>query len=83
MSAVMDLVDHKNLDADVDYFRENKIVTTSENVAIFLYDSLKERMEKPDLLLKVKVYETDKNAFIYKGQRMIPIDESGHEMMHQ
>lgn len=53
------------------------MVTTSENVAIFLYDSLKERMEKPDLLWKVKVHETDKNAFVYKGQRMIPIDD-GH-----
>jgi 6-pyruvoyltetrahydropterin/6-carboxytetrahydropterin synthase len=74
MSAVLDLVDHKNLDIDVDYFRENKMVTTSENVAMFLYDSLKERMEKPDLLWKVKVHETDKNAFVYKGQKMVPVE---------
>uniref|UniRef100_A0AC35G1N4 6-pyruvoyl tetrahydrobiopterin synthase n=1 Tax=Panagrolaimus sp. PS1159 TaxID=55785 RepID=A0AC35G1N4_9BILA len=80
MSAVLDLVDHKNLDLDVDYFRENKMVSTTENVAMFLYDSLKERMEKPDLLLKVKVHETDKNSFVYKGQRMIPLDEGGHEI---
>ena len=59
-------------------FSENKLVSTTENVSIFLYNSLKERMENPDLLLKVKVHETDKNSFVYRGDRTLHISTDGH-----
>uniref|UniRef100_A0AC34RN63 6-pyruvoyl tetrahydrobiopterin synthase n=1 Tax=Panagrolaimus sp. JU765 TaxID=591449 RepID=A0AC34RN63_9BILA len=71
MAAVLELVDHKNLDLDVDYFRAGKIVSTTENVAVFLYEALKDRMELPELLYKVVVHETDKNSFTYRGQRSL------------
>lgn len=64
--AVMQPLDHKNLDLDVLYFKD--IVSTTENVAIFVWQSLKKVMDKPDLLYKVKLYETDKNIVVYKGE---------------
>ncbi|KAE9546748.1 hypothetical protein FO519_010040 [Halicephalobus sp. NKZ332] len=67
MAAVLEIVDHKNLDVDVDYFRPGRNVSTTENVAIFLYNSLKQKMKTPELLHKVVVYSTDKNYATYRG----------------
>lgn len=64
--AVMQPLDHKNLDMDVPYFKD--VVSTTENVAIFVWQSLKKVMDNPDLLYKVKLYETDKNIVVYKGE---------------
>lgn len=33
----MDPMDHKNLDRDVPYFRDNGVVSTTENVAVFVH----------------------------------------------
>lgn len=64
--AVMKPLDHKNLDMDVPYFKDH--ISTSENVAIFIWLSLKKVIENPDLLYKIKLYETDKNIIVYKGE---------------
>ncbi|XP_050424145.1 6-pyruvoyl tetrahydrobiopterin synthase isoform X3 [Adelges cooleyi] len=64
--AVMKPLDHKNLDKDVPYFQDS--VSTTENVAIFIWNSLKNVMDNPDLLYEVKLHETEKNIVIYKGE---------------
>ncbi|CAH1710546.1 unnamed protein product [Aphis gossypii] len=64
--AVMEPLDHKNLDLDVPYFKNH--VSTTENVAIFIWQSLKDVMHNPNLLYKVKLFETDKNIVVYKGE---------------
>ena len=61
----MDILDHKNLDKDVPYFKDR--VSTTENVAIFIWESLKQALPEPSLLYEVKVYETDKNIVYYRG----------------
>lgn len=63
---LMTRLDHKNLDKDVPYFES--IVSTSENVAIYIFDELKKLLPKPELLYEVKLYETDKNIVIYRGE---------------
>lgn len=63
---LMDRLDHKNLDKDVPYFKE--VVSTTENLAIFIFDELKKEMPLPDLLYEVKIYETDKNIVVYRGE---------------
>lgn len=65
-NAVMEPLDHKNLDLDVPYFKNR--VSTTENVSIFIWQGLKEIMENPNLLYKIKLYETDKNIVVYKGE---------------
>jgi len=64
--AVMEPLDHKNLDMDVPYFKHH--VSTTENVAIFIWQNLKDVMHNPNLLYKVKLFETDKNIVVYKGE---------------
>jgi len=64
-AAVMDILDHKNLDLDVPYFA-NKVSTT-ENVAVYIWHSLSGLLPK-GMLHKVKIHETDKNIVTYKGE---------------
>uniref|UniRef100_A0A6I8NDW5 6-pyruvoyl tetrahydrobiopterin synthase n=1 Tax=Ornithorhynchus anatinus TaxID=9258 RepID=A0A6I8NDW5_ORNAN len=63
--AIMKPLDHKNLDRDVPYFAN--VVSTTENVAVYIWESL-QRFLPEGALYKVKVYETDKNTVVYKGQ---------------
>lgn len=43
--------------------------STSENVAIYIWEALRMRMSKPELLYEVKLYETEKNSVIYRGRQ--------------
>lgn len=63
---LMDQMDHKNIDKQVDYFKEK--VSTTENVAIYIFEELKTHMSKPELLYEVKVHETDKNIMCFRGE---------------
>ncbi|XP_051889043.1 6-pyruvoyl tetrahydrobiopterin synthase [Pristis pectinata] len=62
---IMKQLDHKNLDKDVPYFAN--LVSTTENVAIYIWENLQRRLP-PNLLYEVKVYETDKNIVVYRGE---------------
>ncbi|XP_065349696.1 6-pyruvoyl tetrahydrobiopterin synthase [Cloeon dipterum] len=64
--AIMDTMDHKNLDKDVPYFKD--VVSTTENVAVFIWQGIKAQLPDPSMLYEVKVYETDKNIVIYRGE---------------
>lgn len=63
--AVTDVLDHKNLDKDVPYFKEN--VSTTENLAAFAWQRLRE-VVPAGLQLRVRLHETDKNVVTYDGQ---------------
>ncbi|XP_034936022.1 6-pyruvoyl tetrahydrobiopterin synthase [Chelonus insularis] len=66
---LMEQLDHKNLDQDVPYFKTT--VSTTENLAIYIFDELKTLMPDPSLLYEVKVFETDKNTVSYRGNDSI------------
>ncbi|CAJ0592735.1 unnamed protein product [Cylicocyclus nassatus] len=62
MKTILDTVDHKNLDKDVEFFQHN--VSTSENVAIYLWEKLRVQMKKPKLLYKVTIITYDKSLML-------------------
>ena len=64
--SIMKVMDHKNLDKDVPYF--NNLVSTTENVAVFIWNSLSAQLPNSSLLYEVKVFETDKNIMVYRGE---------------
>lgn len=64
--AVLDQLDHKNIDLDIEYFKE--IVSTAENIAVFIWKQMKKTMIHPELLYEVKLYETERNIVSYKGE---------------
>lgn len=59
-------LDHKNLDKDVEYFRDKP--STTENLTIYIWERMREIMENPELLYEVQVEETENNTFIYRGE---------------
>ncbi|XP_066520857.1 6-pyruvoyl tetrahydrobiopterin synthase [Hoplias malabaricus] len=63
--AIMKPLDHKNLDLDVPYFAD--VVSTTENLAVFIWDSMV-KLLPPNMLYEIKVHETDKNIVIYRGE---------------
>nr|CAG4650606.1 EOG090X0HIM [Sida crystallina] len=67
--SIMNVLDHKNIDKDVPYFAD--VVSTTENLAVFIWDSLYQVMPDPDILYQVKIYETDKNIMVYRGERIV------------
>jgi len=64
--SVMKPLDHKNIDKDVPCF-EN-VVSTTENVAVFIWQGISSKLPENVLLDQVKIWETDKNIVVYKGE---------------
>jgi 6-pyruvoyltetrahydropterin/6-carboxytetrahydropterin synthase len=63
---VIDKVDHKNLDLDVDFMKGK--ITTTENLAISIWSELKPEVEKEGAMLHcVKIEETENNSIEYYG----------------
>ncbi|XP_037655865.1 6-pyruvoyl tetrahydrobiopterin synthase-like [Choloepus didactylus] len=63
--AIMKPLDHKNLDLDVSYFPD--VVSRTEDVAVYIWENL-QKFLPVGVLHKVKVYETDNNIVVYKGE---------------
>lgn len=63
--AIMEPMDHKNLDRDVEFFKTRP--STSENVAVFIWNNMRKVMKKPELLYEVKLHETENNIVCYRG----------------
>ncbi|KAM9989551.1 hypothetical protein ACTFIY_005604 [Dictyostelium cf. discoideum] len=61
---VMDKLDHKNLENDVPELKG--IVTTTENLSIFIWDQLFPSLK--DFLYEVKILETENNFVVYRGE---------------
>ena len=64
----MDPLDHKNLDLDVPWFRDGGHVSTTENVTLFIWNGIVERLPQNVALHEIKVWETNKNIVIYRGE---------------
>ena len=64
--SVMKPLDHKNLDKDVPYFHQ--VVSTTENVAVFIWLQIKDELPPNVQLDQVKIWETEKNIVEYKGE---------------
>ncbi len=60
--------DHKNLNEDVPEFQSGKLLPTTENLAVVLWQRLRKRLPST-YRLKIHLHETEKNAVIYEGER--------------
>lgn len=65
IECIMKPLDHKNIDKDVPFF-EN-VTSTVENVAVFIWDSMILRLDKPELLFKIRIWENDESYVTYHG----------------
>ncbi len=55
---IIELLDHKNLNLDIDAFKE--LNPTVENIAVFIFKMIKNKLPK-EYILSVKLYETENN----------------------
>ncbi len=62
---IVDKVDHKNLNSDVDFL--NGMITTTENLAIQFWKILENKIPAGKLFA-VRIAETENNFFEYKGE---------------
>ncbi|PIA15640.1 putative pyruvoyl tetrahydrobiopterin synthase [Coemansia reversa NRRL 1564] len=72
-SAVLDVVDHRNLDVDVSYFEQHP--STTENLAAFIWIRLAQTIPH-GLLHQIVLSETPKNKVIYTGEGLTDSDLS-------
>lgn len=63
---VFDLVDHKNLNTDVEAL--NGVITSVENVVSIFWDLLKNELPDNCKLFKIKMWETENNIVEYYGE---------------
>ncbi|KNE59030.1 6-pyruvoyl tetrahydropterin synthase/QueD family protein [Allomyces macrogynus ATCC 38327] len=75
--AVLDHVDHRNLDLDVPFFVQG-VPSTTENLAVFIFRQLRKHLPQylgpmgdgivAPRLVKVTIWETSKNVVEYTGE---------------
>ena len=61
---IIDRVDHKNLNVDVDYLKG--MIPTAENLAIKFWELLEPKITK-GRLHEIKLYESERNYVSYRG----------------
>lgn len=61
---IEDAFDHKNLNIEVEEFKD--LNPTAENIAVVIYNKIKPKL-KPTLELSVTLYETPRNFVTYSG----------------
>jgi 6-pyruvoyltetrahydropterin/6-carboxytetrahydropterin synthase len=59
---VINYMDHKNLNLDVDEFKT--LIPTAENIAIVIFERIKLQLPN-NLDLKIRLYETQRNIVEY------------------
>ena len=59
------ILDHKNLDTDVSYFKN--VVQSAENIAIFIWKQLEPEIPENAELESVRLHETENNVVEYFG----------------
>ena len=64
-SEVEDSFDHKNLNLEVEEFKN--LNPTAENISVVIYNKIKPKL-KSDLELEIELYETTRNFVSYKGE---------------
>ena len=63
---IIDKIDHKNINLDVEFMRGT--IATTENLAVAIWNELKPEIETEGILLHcVKIQETDNNSIEYYG----------------
>ena len=68
LDSVINKIDHKNINLEVDFMKEK--IATTENLAIAIWDELKPIIKKQGAnLYCVKIEETENNSIEYYGEK--------------
>lgn len=68
MTMVIEPMDHRRLDQDIDYFVSTGMVATAENIAIYMWNKISKLLPHATTMVNLRLYETDKHYIDYKGE---------------
>ncbi|XP_054155751.1 6-pyruvoyl tetrahydrobiopterin synthase-like [Oppia nitens] len=60
--------DHKFIDEDVSYFKDENHSSTVENIVFFIWKAVSERLPINVRLHQIKLYSTEKNVVTFSGE---------------
>ena len=63
---IINKLDHSNIQEDIDWFKDRQ--PSSENLAVYVYEALKNRIKLPTKLYSVKIEETPTISSEYFGE---------------
>lgn len=63
---IVDRVDHKNINIDVDFMQG--VIPTAENMAVSFWNLLEGKLPEGCKLVEVRLWETDNNVAFYRGE---------------
>jgi 6-pyruvoyltetrahydropterin/6-carboxytetrahydropterin synthase len=66
---IIDKVDHKNLNLDVEFLKG--IIPSVENLAVVFWEELQDKFDEGIKLTKIKLWETENNSIEYMGEPII------------
>ncbi|RKP09329.1 6-pyruvoyltetrahydropterin synthase [Thamnocephalis sphaerospora] len=75
-AAVLEPLDHRNLDVDVAFFQNRP--STTENLAIFIWQQVKQHMRPfgcGGTLHEIRLWETAHNVVVYRGEEDVDDDD--------
>jgi len=64
--SIINQLDHSNIQEDIDWFKDRQ--PSSENLAVYIYKVLKEKIKLPTKLYSVKIEETPTISSEYFGE---------------
>ena len=64
--AIEEPFDHKNINKQIEHFES--VVSTVENIVLFIWTEMKKNMAQPELFFEVRVRQTDNNMVYYRGE---------------
>ncbi|XP_054155691.1 6-pyruvoyl tetrahydrobiopterin synthase-like [Oppia nitens] len=59
--------DHKFIDRDIPYFKDSNISSTVENIVVYIWKAVSQRLPTNVSLHSIKLYSTEKNVVTYFG----------------
>lgn len=79
MAMVIEPMDHRRIDQDLEYFESSGIVATAENMAIYMWNKISKLLPHTTTMVNLRLYETDKHYIDYKGELEDCSGNSDHE----
>jgi len=67
MAEVIDPLDHKRIDTDIEFFKQKEVIATAEMIAVYIWQEVEKILPDHVKLYNIRVHETEKNYIDYKG----------------
>lgn len=64
---VIDPLDHKRIDTDIEFFKQKGVIATAENIALYIWKELEKVLPSLVKLHNIRLHETDKNYIDFRG----------------